>query len=103
MQPVIKRPVVLQPIRSPSPKFEINGKHIPDQPWNDHANYSAALEDDDDETVAASNVSEGYFGEDDIGMETGIPTNQDQKPVHILNMSIPNCFPKCEKPEQVNG
>ena len=74
MQPVLKRPVVSQPIQSPSPKFEITGRHIPDQPWNDHANYFAALEDDDDETVAASNVSKGYLDEVDIGMESGIPT-----------------------------
>ena len=74
MQPVLNRPVVLQPSRSPSPKFEIIGRHIPEQPWNDHANYFAALEDDDDETVAASNVSEGYCGEDRIGMETVPPT-----------------------------
>jgi len=77
MQPVIKRPVVSQPIQSPCPKFEITGRYIPGQPWNDHVNYFAALEDDDDETVAASNVSEGHFGKDDIGMESGIPTKQD--------------------------
>jgi len=58
--------------------------------------------EDDDETVVASNVSEGCFGEENIGMETAIPKKQDQKPVHILNMSIPSCFPNCEKPEQVN-
>ena len=88
MQSITKQPVVLQPIQSPSLKFEITGRHIPEQPWNDHANYFAALEDDD-ETVVASNVSKRYFGEENIGMETGIPKKQDQKPVHILNMSIP--------------
>ena len=41
-QPALKRPSVLQPIQSPSPKFEITGRHIPEQPWNDHANYFAA-------------------------------------------------------------
>ena len=81
MQPVIKRPVVSQQIRSPSPKFEITGRHIPKQPWNDHVNYFAALEDDDDETVAASNASKGYFGEDNIGMETVPHTTQHQKTV----------------------
>ena len=102
MQPVIKQPVMSQPIQSPSPKFEITGRHIPEQPWNDHTNYFTALEGDDDETVATSNVSERYFGEDNIGVETGIPMKQDQKPVHILNISIPSCFPNFEKPEQVN-
>ena len=58
-QPVSKRPVVSQSIQSPSPKFEISGRHIPEQPWNDHTNYFAALEDDDDETMVASNISEG--------------------------------------------
>ena len=71
-QPVFKRPSVSQPIQSPSPKFEITGMHFPEQPWN--TNSFAALEDDDDETVAASNVNKGYFDEDDIGMESGIPT-----------------------------
>ena len=56
--------------KSPSPKFEITERHIPNQAWNDHANYFAALEYDDDETVAASNIREGYLGEDAIGMET---------------------------------
>ena len=69
MQPVPERPFLDQPIQSLSPiKFEITGKHIPNQPWNDHANYFTVLEDDDDETVAASNVSKGYYGEDNIGM-----------------------------------
>ena len=102
MQPVQERPDVSQPIQSPSPKFEITGRHIANQPWNDHANYFAALEDDNDETVAASNISKGYFGKDDIGRETGIPTKQHNKPVHILNISIPSCFVKYEKPEQGN-
>ena len=42
MQPVPEQPVVSQPIQSPSPKFEITERHIPNQPWNDHANYFAA-------------------------------------------------------------
>ena len=62
MQPVPERPIVLQPIQSPSPKFEMTERHIPNQPWNDHANYFVALEDDDDETAAMSNISKGYFG-----------------------------------------
>ena len=68
-QPAFKRPSVSQPIQRPSPKFEITQKHIPEQPWSDHANYFAALEDDDDETVAASNVNEGYLNEANFGME----------------------------------
>ena len=76
MQLVLERPFVLQPIQSHSHKFEITERHIPIQPWNDHVNYFATLEDDDNETIATSNVSEGYFGEDHIGMETGPPTTQ---------------------------
>ena len=90
MQPVPERPIVSQPIQSPSPKFKITERHIPNKPWNDHANYFAALEDDDDETVAASNVSKGYFGKDDICMKTGPPTTA-------------VCFTENEKPEQVNN
>ena len=44
------------------------------------------LEDDDDETVTASNVSEGYYGEDYFGMEDVPPTTQHQKPVQITKM-----------------
>ena len=92
-----------QPIQSPSPKFEITERHIPNQPaWNDHANYFAALGNYDDETVAASNITEGYFGEDDISMERGIPMKQKEKLGQILNMTTPICFPKSEKPEQAN-
>ena len=85
------------------PKIEITERHIPNQPWNDHTNYFAVLEDDDDNTVAASNMSEGYFDEDNhIGMENVPPTTQHQKPVQMLNMTTPMRFPKSEKPEQVN-
>ena len=48
--------------------FEITGKHIPNQPLNNHVNYFTVLEDDDDETMSTSNISEGYYDEDDIGM-----------------------------------
>ena len=65
VQPVPERPFLDQPIQSLSPiKFEITGKHIPNQLWSDHANYFTVLEDDDDETVAVSNVSEGCY--DDV-------------------------------------
>jgi len=61
------------------------------------------LEDDDDETtVAASNVNKGYFDEDDIGMESGIPAKQDEKPSHILHTTTPRCDQNCEKPEQTS-
>ena len=91
-----------QPIQSPSPKFGITERYIPEQPWNDHANYFAALEDDDDETVAASNRSEGYLDEVNIGMECGISTKHDETPAHILHTTTPRCDPNCEKPEEVN-
>jgi hypothetical protein len=93
---------VSQPIQRPSPKFEITQRHIPGQPWNDHANYFAALEDDDDKTVAASNVNEGYLNEANFGMVDVIPTKGNETPSHILHTTIPRCFPNCEKPEQVN-
>ena len=76
--------------------------HIPNQPWNDHANYFAALEDDNDKTVATSNVSVGYFDEAGIGMGDVPTTTQHHKPIQILNMTTPICFQKSEKPEQVN-
>jgi len=77
MQPVQERPFLDQPIQSLSPiKFEITGKHIPNQPWNNHANYFTMLEDDDDETVAASNISKGYYVEDNIRMVDVPPTTQ---------------------------
>ena len=101
-QPVLKRPIVLQPIQSPSPKFEITGRHIPEQPWSNHANYFAALEDDDDETVAAYNVNEGYLNEANFGMENVIPTKHNETPAHILHTTIPRCDPNCEKREQIN-
>ena len=85
-----------------SPKFEITGRHIPEQPLNDHTNYFAALEDDDDETMATSNVSQGYFGEDNIGMDSGILTKHDETPAHILHTTTPICDLNCEKPEQIN-
>jgi hypothetical protein len=93
---------VSQPYQSPSPKFEITQRHIPEQPWNAHANYFAALEDDDYETVAASNVNKGYFDEANFGMENGIPAKQDELPPHILHTTTPRCDPNCEKPEQTN-
>jgi hypothetical protein len=74
-----------------SPKFEITERHIPEQSWNDHANYFAAFEDDDDETVAASNISEGYLDEANIGMESGIPTKHDETPAHILRTTTSRC------------
>jgi len=52
------------------------GKHIPNQPWNEYANYFTVLEEDDDETMAVSNVSKGYFDEDNFGMEDMPPTTQ---------------------------
>ena len=53
MQPAFKRPSVSQPIQRPSPKFEITQRHIPEQPWSNHANYFAALKDDDDEMTGS--------------------------------------------------
>jgi len=101
-QPALKQPSVSQPIQSPSPKFDITERHIPEQSWNDHANYFAALEDDDDETVAASNVSERYLDEANIDMESEIPTKHDETPTHILHTTTPRCDPNYEKPEQTN-
>jgi len=84
MQAVPERSFLDQPIQSLSPiKFEITGKHIPNQPWNDHANYFAVLEDDDDVTVAASNISEGYYDEDNIGMLDVPPTTADTFSTYI--------------------
>ena len=88
-QPAFNRPGVSQPIQRPSPKFEITQRHIPEQPWSDHANYFVALEDDDDETVAASNVNKGYLNEANFGMEDVIPTKASETPSNPLHTTIP--------------
>ena len=101
-QPAFNQPGVSQPIQRPSPIFEIAQRHIPEQPWSDHANYFAALEDDDDETVAASNVNEGYLNEANFGMEDVIPTKASETPADPLHTTIHRCDPNGENREQIN-